>query len=227
MIIAFSGSKFAGKDTAAEVLINKFKFERIGLADKLKDMCSEVFEINRQDMDNPDLKEKAFEDVITISSGHVHRISLFFDNIGFFFEDFKYKDICKDFIGKNLTSIRNMLQVVGTDICRTHLKDDIWLDCVVGRINSQKDKSFVITDARFKNERKFLQEAGATLILVKRPGFEPSDGHISENQLGDENDYDVIVDNCSTITALQSDIHMWFSIMKDEIQNKNKSNNKR
>lgn len=227
MIIAFSGAKFAGKDTAAEALIRSHGFKRIGLADKLKDICAEVFDIERIQMDIPELKEAILNDQKEINIIRIDHLLRTIARDGF---DFNYEktheQVCKNFLGRNLTSIRDVLQTVGTDICRTYIKDDIWLAYVHDTIKNFNG-DVVITDARFRNERHFLRELGATLILVKRPGFEAKDTHISENQLGDENDYDVVVTNSASISGLQSDIRMWFSIMKDEIQNKNKSNRKR
>lgn len=227
MILAFSGAKFAGKDTAAEALIRSYGFKRIGLADKLKDICSTVFGIPREDMDNPIKKEYPFKKELLITNDHITALLQRTHSDGF---DFNYEktheQVCKNFQGKNLTSIRDILQTVGTDICRTYIKDDIWLAYVHDTIKNFNG-DVIITDARFRNERNFLQELGATLILIKRPGFESKDTHISENQLGNEDEYDVIVTNSSSISGLQSDIRMWFSIMKDEIQNKNKSNRKR
>jgi hypothetical protein len=76
----------------------------------------------------------------------------------------------------------------------------------------------VVTDARFKNERDHLKKLGATLVLVKRHHY-LEDGkatatelHISENQLGVDEDYDVIVYNSGTECQLQSEISMWYTI---------------
>lgn len=223
MIIAFSGNKFAGKDTAAEALIRSYGFKRIGLADKLKDICSEVFEISRKDMDNPDLKEKQFSIPISINPTHIDSLLTTLQRDGYVFDyDAKYETIFKSFQGKNLKSIRDMLQVVGTDICRTYIKDDLWLTYIQNFIKTF-DGSVVITDARFKNERDYLKNLGAILILVKRPGLENTSSHISENQLGDDSEYDVVITNDDSITCLQSSVNMWFSVKQHAI----KSNFKR
>lgn len=212
MIIAFSGVKFAGKDTAAEVLIRSYGFKRIGLADKLKDICSKVFGVPRQDMDNPSLKEVPFETPVTITNTNILDLLETISNDGFVFDLEKTTlEVCKNFYGKILTSIRDMLQTVGTDICRTFVQDDIWL-AYVKNIVKTRVVPIVITDARFKNERDYLKSLGAVLVLVKRPELSNTSSHISENQLGEDHDYDVIVNNLTTVAAMQSEISMWYTI---------------
>lgn len=223
MIIAFSGRKFSGKDTAAEGLIRSYGFKRIGLADRLKDICSDVFNVPRQHMDDPTMKEALFNVPISIGPIHVDTLLRTLARDGYEFEFYNtYELICKKFMGKILTSIRDMLQTVGTDICRSYIKDDIWL-CYIKDYVKNTGAPLVITDARFENERAYLKSLGAVLILVKRDGLKLEESHISENQLGKDEDYDVIVYNNGTITALQSELTMWFSVKKDAI----KSNFKR
>lgn len=216
MIIAFSGVKFAGKDTAAEGLIRHYEFKRIGLADKLKDICSEVFGVSRIDMDNPSKKESPFELEIKVTEENMDRLLRRLLEDGFEFDREKVlADACKIFNGKILTSIRDMLQTVGTDLCRNFIKDDIWLEYIKKQIDPKSN--IVITDARFKNERDYLKNLGAALILIKRPGYESKSAHISENQLGEESDYDAIVLNNGTAYALQSSVCMWYSLKYNEL----------
>jgi len=216
MLIAFSGNKFAGKDTAAEVLIKRHNFKRIGLADKLKDICSEVFNIPRLDMDDPSKKEDPFKTQIYISSNHLENLLRRLLDDGFEFDyEVALGQICRDFYGKSLSSIRDMLQTVGTDIFRNYIKDDIWLEYIKKELSPEKN--IVITDARFKNEREYLKNLGAILILVHRPGYDGKSSHISENQLGDSSDYDVVAINDTTISALQSSISMWYGVKQYEL----------
>lgn len=221
MIIAFSGRKFSGKDTAAEGLIDRQGFVRIGLADKLKDICAKVFEIYRPDMDNPNLKEKQFSTPIAIRSSHIHDLLDQLETDGFVITENMWRSICKDFIGKKLFSIRECLQIIGTDVCRNYICDDIWLQ-YVGKFLDRENKDVVITDARYRNEREFLKNRGAILILIKRKMADNSilntDLHISENQLGEEQEYDVVINNNSTITELQSSISMWWTLKKDGLK---------
>lgn len=217
MIIAFSGRKFAGKDTCAEALIRRHKFKRVGLADKLKDICSIVCSLPREDMDDPSKKETIFETPFIIGSNHIKTLVDVLESDGFKVSDHSFKSMCKEFIGKNLTSIREVLQIFGTDICRNNVSDTIWLE-YFQKTTKGTEGDIVVTDARFKNERDFLKSLGALLVLVKRENtseagkLNKTELHISENQLGDDMDYDVIVYNQGCVTGVQSEISMWYTI---------------
>jgi len=217
MIVAFSGRKFAGKDTAAEGLIKRHKFIRVSLADELKDIASVVFHIPRLWMDDPSKKELPFPTPVIISSAHLEDLIDQLELDGFKIKEEAQKSLYSSFIGKTLHSIREVLQVLGTDICRTYVKDSIWLEYFDRRI-SKINGNVVVTDARFKNERDHLKKLGAVLVLVKRENsseatkLSKTELHVSENQLGDDTEYDVIVYNTGTATQLQSEISMWYNI---------------
>lgn len=217
MIVAFSGVKFAGKDTCAEGLIKRHKFKRVSLADELKDIASVVFHIPRTWMDDPAQKEKPFETPIVINSTHLEDLIDQLEMDGFRVSEIAQKTIFAEFLGTSLQSIRHTLQLLGTDICRLNIKDTIWLEYFDRRV-AKIDGNVVVTDARFKNERDHLKNLGATLVLVKRANrseatkLNATELHISENQLGVDEDYDVIVYNVGTECQLQSEISMWYTI---------------
>lgn len=56
-IIALSGYKFSGKDTAAKLLVDNHGFKRIAFADFLKDMVASQYGIERTSFDAVSLKE--------------------------------------------------------------------------------------------------------------------------------------------------------------------------
>jgi len=211
MIVAFSGRKFSGKDTAAEALINRHKFVRIGIADKLKDICAKVFEIHRPNMDDPSIKELPFNHPIRITPSHIHDVFEHLEDSGFVITEDAWRSACNEVVNRKLISIRDCLQVIGTDLCRRYVDDNIWLKYISKTVTDSK-KNFVITDARFRNERQFFKELGAVLVLVKRKSLKntPTDSHISENELGSEDEYDVIINNDACKNQLQSSISMWY-----------------
>lgn len=216
MIIALAGKKGAGKDTAAEGLIDRHKFVRIALADKLKDICSSVFEINRKDMDDPVLKEQEFKRPITVETKHIYKLFTILEEDGFVVTEDNFRTVCDIFCNIQVKSIRSLLQIVGTDICRKYVSDDIWLTYFQKKA-CDISNPIVVTDARFPNERNFLKSIGATLILIKRIGITNTDSHVSENLIGEDSEYDVLINNSSDKITLQSDIAMWYTLMKDKL----------
>lgn len=102
---------------------------------------------------------------------------------------------------------RKILQYFGTDVIRNGLtsilenSDNFWINIIENKI--EKDGSYVITDVRFKNEVDFIKKNGGIVVLIKRPGFENNNSHISEN--GIEN-YDVLIENNGTLEELKEKI---------------------
>ena len=58
---------------------------------------------------------------------------------------------------------------MGTEAGRNVFHKDIW---VISLLNRSKGKDVVVTDVRFQNEIKFIQDNGGVVIRVKR-GEEP------------------------------------------------------
>jgi hypothetical protein len=215
MIIAISGKKLSGKDTAALGLIERHKFVRISFADKLKDICSKVFNIPREDLDDPIKKEASFTRPILIGHNHIYMLLDILEDDGFFISENSYRAISHEFINKQLNSLRQLMQVVGTDIIRNYVDNEVWLKYLKKTMDKTNSDNFVIADARLRNEREFLKSLGAILILIKRNGLVSTDTHSSENDLGNESDYDVVIDNNKSIIELQSGISLWWTFKRD------------
>lgn len=64
---------------------------------------------------------------------------------------------------------RLALQLMGTEAGRNVFHPDIW---VMSLLNRAKGKDVVVTDVRFKNEIKYIQQNGGIIVRVKR-GEEP------------------------------------------------------
>jgi hypothetical protein len=69
-----------------------------------------------------------------------------------------------DSFGKSF-SPRDALQLMGTEAGREVFHPDIW---VISLLNRARGKDVVITDVRFQNEIKYIQENGGIVIRVKR-----------------------------------------------------------
>jgi hypothetical protein len=66
-------------------------------------------------------------------------------------------------------SPRLALQLMGTEAGRNVFHPDIW---VISLLNRARGKDVVVTDVRFKNEIKYIQDNGGIVIRIKR-GEEP------------------------------------------------------
>jgi len=91
-----------------------------------------------------------------------------------------------------------MLQYIGTEVIRGCIDDNIFLKLADKKISSIGE-SVVISDVRFKVERDWARSKGALMCLIKRPSKVSVDSHISENDLGEENEYNTIMTNDGTL----------------------------
>lgn len=166
-IIGICGGKGHGKDTCAQALKRAYPELQIKyFAGPLKDICAEVFDLSREAMDDPLLKEAPMPEIII--------------------DD--YLDALKDATGlpllprnKKSYSIRQLLQYVGTDYVRS-VAPDYWIDRAR---ESFAGNPVICPDLRFPNEMQVVKESPRNLILqmVKLDAPPSNDGHASENSI--------------------------------------------
>jgi len=210
MIIALSGRARSGKDTCADILVSKHNFTKISLADPIRELCSKVFNIPVSTFLSDELKEKPFEEPVYLGySRIIDIIEVIEDNWGFDIDKVSHLNMLK-LAGEQLKHPRHILQVVGTEVIRNNVDKDIFLKLADKRIGNTS-KNIVITDCRFSNERKWFKKQGATLCLVKRPTRHYIDMHMSENDLGAEADYDVVMTNDGTLSGFKIDVEEWIA----------------
>jgi hypothetical protein len=121
-------------------------------------------------------------------------------------------------------SPRLALQLMGTEAGRNVFHEDVW---VISLLNRSKGKDVVVTDVRFQNEIKYIQDNGGVVIRVKR-GEEPewydlaldANRGFSSAQMGmrdkgihqSETDwigseFDYVIENDGTITDLGNKVN--------------------
>jgi hypothetical protein len=156
MLIAFSGLKGSGKDTAANVLISEYGFTKIAFADAVREVALAI------DPKVP-FKHSWGSDIVSLSQLVIQ--------FGW------------DKIKREVPEVRRLLQVVGTEAGRMILGENVWVDILDKRFPDIDDDStkYVITDCRFDNEVDFVRTKGGLLVWVDRPGLQ-SDGHASESE---------------------------------------------
>jgi len=82
-------------------------------------------------------------------------------------------------------SVRSLLQIVGTELFRTHIDPDVWVKSLHLKIQASPRLNHVVTDVRFPNEAEYLKNIPEDFILIKvvRDGCDGNvgvEGHASE-----------------------------------------------
>ena len=145
MIIGICGLIGAGKDTAADYLVNFHEFKRESFANTLKDAVASVFGWDREMLEGRTKHAREWRE--EIDPWWSERLEM-----------------------PNLTP-RLILQRWGTEVCRKGFHDDIWIASLENKLRKSGD-DVVISDCRFPNEIKAIRNAGGRVIRIKR-GLDP------------------------------------------------------
>ena len=194
MIIGICGLIGAGKDTAADYLVNFHEFRRESFAGTLKDAVASVFGWDRDLLEGRTKHAREWRE--EIDPWWSERLEM-----------------------PELTP-RLVLQLWGTEVCRRGFHDDIWLASVENKLR-KNDDNVVISDCRFPNEIAAIRNAGGRVIRISR-GPDPDwfslaklspkkmkevypNVHASEYSWA-STDFDFIVDNNGSIEDLYTQI---------------------
>lgn len=211
MIIGVAGEKKHGKDTVASYLKTKYGYTQRAFADNLKEVCSQIFEVPLPDMYDENLKEAGFDKPVEITLTHVLKLmerGLLANEM--ILPSELHRIVHKLWWKKSFSSIRDMLQFVGTDILRDEVDRDYHYNTVIHYFRENQVLNGVISDVRFPNERHNLKVdfKQAKTILVVRPSLQrnATSSHASETSLGDASEYDYVVMNDGTLEDLYSKV---------------------
>lgn len=211
IIIGIAGQKQSGKDTVASMcnyIINygigkaeyydwlarrkiydeQFKGNIIHFADALKDVCSILFNIDRDKFDDVEYKDNKYYDL---------QNKIFVDKINCKYEEILIEDLNYglrlEFAINTLIEeevipcikLRTILQHIGTNIIRNNIGKDTWINITKKRIIDvvSKAKCCLIPDVRFKNEAESIEKISAykaATIKILRSSCEQTN-HESES----------------------------------------------
>lgn len=143
MVIGLVGLMGAGKDTVANILLER-NCVKDSFASPLKDLCSSIFGWPREMMEGDTVQSRDFRDTPDMFWSRKTGIPNF--------------------------TPRLALQLLGTDVLREHFHEDIWLNSLEYRLRCKQESSpcVVISDARFKNELNLIKTLGGKIIWVQR-----------------------------------------------------------
>ena len=145
MVVGFVGLIGAGKDTAADYLVNFHGFRRDSFANTLKDAVANVFGWDRTLLEGRTAEAREWRE--QIDPWWAERLDM-----------------------PNLTP-RWILQQWGTEICRMGFHNDIWIASLENKLRKTKD-NIAISDVRFPNEIQAIKKAQGLVIRISR-GFDP------------------------------------------------------
>jgi hypothetical protein len=141
MIIGICGFIGSGKDTAADYLVGFHGFRRDSFAGTLKDAVSAVFGWDRELIEGRTPEARAWRE--QVDTWWAERLGM-----------------------PHLTP-RWILQHWGTEVCREHFHDDIWIAALEARLARRADHT-VISDVRFPNEIKAIRAQGGKIVWIQR-----------------------------------------------------------
>ena len=173
MIIAFAGRKRSGKTTLAKLLQEEENAIIITIADYLKYLCCDLLNITYEDLIEKKDNNYTFD---VVPDERWFKIIDKRTNIGI-------ENIKNELEGKHITNIRQMLQVVGTDVIRKY--DENWhVNQMIKEIESySNDKLIVIDDVRFPNEREAILKRSGEVFFIIRTNVSEISNHSSETAL--------------------------------------------
>ena len=210
-IIAFAGRKRSGKGMLAKGMREYSpNVVIIAVADSLKFLCCKLLnrtydELNQMKDDGTTFEAKV-DDYWVSTIKHETKIS---DDI-----------IRKEIGGRVFTNVREILQVIGTDLIRKYSPD--WhIDKTIERIKSYgDDKIVVVEDVRFPNEKRRIEEIGGDVYFIIRPNYWDVSNHPSEKALKytDFNDNRIIINEYSKEQMIEYFNALYFT---DEYINEN------
>jgi hypothetical protein len=165
-IVFFCGRKCSGKTTLSDELV-KIGYKKFSFAGWLKNICSIISKIDLELFYDPIKKEQLFDIPLRWDIELAEKLKSITDI-----------DVWKIFpFEKDLTSIRDLLQFIGTDILRKH-DNNIHINKTIELLNSET--FYVCDDLRFKNEKEALEQIGGVGFFIYRPYNFDYSNHPSE-----------------------------------------------
>lgn len=200
-IIAFAGRKSSGKSECA-LQLGKKGYIIINFADALKELVTKLLNITSEELE---IKKNKME-IYVLNEEQCEWVS---------------NQICVDknevidlLLYKNLT-IRQLLQIIGTDLIRVY--NPQWhIQNLRTKMNNIKENSsnvnnikFCIPDLRFLNEKQFIENLNGICYFIIRPYAKnvTISNHISETQLNWSYFGNNVIINDGDKTQLLNKIH--------------------
>lgn len=185
-IIALCGYKGSGKDTVAEYLVTKYKYNHYKISEKLKEVIKLLF-----NLDDNDLERNKDE-----------------NNDKWGIEPRKIMQ----FIGTDMFQYK--LQELFPNIEKDFWIKSLFTDELINKIKNE-DHRVVISDLRFLHEYNLISNiyVSYSILKVQNSNLEKNDKHISENEFNNIPINDVILNNTTKQQLYNNIDHIAFIMM--------------
>lgn len=179
IVIGLVAEKESGKTTSFNHIKSKIpEAQEVMLAEHLKNVCSQVFPVPKEDFESQQKKQMELSSPIILTEKHVRELFNLFELAPKSTED------VQKHVGKKLSTPRQILQYVGTDVLRA-VDSDIHLKWAM-KIAPKSDV-YVVTDIRFPNEFEFFKGQGKFIsVFIDRSQLSKKDSasqHASEQHI--------------------------------------------
>lgn len=204
MWIALNAYASAGKDSLAQFFIEEHGFVKYAWADTLRIAAGILNPIVGVILDGELVDDYHALERVGWASVRIVRYNDALAEDGYVAAKAKYP------------LFREFLQLLGTDVGRNLIEDNVWVDATIGRIerDGNADADIVFTDTRFPNEAEAVRSRGGYVVRIDRDGVGPANDHPSETSLDDYN-FDARVQNNGTLDDLAFDAAHIISVLGD------------
>jgi hypothetical protein len=139
-VIGVSGFAGSGKDSFANIFVEKYGYTKISMADSIKDMLSVVFGWDREMLQGATPESRLWRET---------------------------PDEFWSGVLEYPFTPRKAMTTIGTNLFRVHFHKDIWVQSVKKKI-LDVGTNVIIPDLRFGNEIGMMREIGACLFEIER-----------------------------------------------------------
>lgn len=190
LVVGLHGPAGSGKDTVGDYLVNTCGWtKKLSYAANLKQMCRDIFFLSRFDVEEQAGKQALFTKPLTFTDRNLGSVMYWMSRTHGSYPLRKgSKEKVRSLVGTKLKNPRDVLQFVGTDICR-ELVPSYHLDIVNQQIKEEPSGKFVVTDVRFPNEGDLILDVfSGHVFLLERENIETKNinrKHPSESSMLD------------------------------------------
>lgn len=182
-VVALSGWRGSGKDTAADYLVEQYGYQKLSFASTLKDLVATTYSLPRNLMDDRELKEKPISNLPAITTD-------------------KFTEAVHGMLRSELASgywTPRALCILEGSIKRS-VNSNFWVSQVLNKIRANPANHYVISDMRYTSEadtlKLFLPEKELITMRINR--FETIDTMDPSERDLDQYHFDITVGNTGT-----------------------------